>query len=1060
MFAFVASCPSKSAQTQKDGFALVIALVLMSFILMLTLTLSTLMRVESTVARNSLQQMEARQNALLGLQIAIGDLQRWAGVDTRATATAAIAENGGMASPQDSSRHWVGVWNSAPLLPSGAVNAGFGNHLAWLVSGAQPDPLVAPSAGQSFVTLALDENGASSLSAELIDWQAGNRQQGFAYAIMDQSVRAKILPRQRASPDLASERALFPLAVLPPGPFLPEVPELQTAFEASPQGLLTSGILSADMRLRGVDESIPASRFHDWTTTGYGLLTNPVHGGFKKDLTFGMRSGESEPSGLIFPPSAPPAAGFIDPGGPDWLQLRSFVNLGNLVSGNQIPPRPTTPLQVGIHPVVSLFQLYFTPVLEPAGQADEWRLHFLVSPELVLWNPYSVDLAAASYDIIFGRGTFLNNALDRPVSVDGTLVGRFPLRAPSQSMRNWSFQIDAPAIASGEAVVFSAPSLRRYVDANLPGATVVGPNPLYNGIVDGAGFLFDTGFFVTIPESEAATVDVDFSLQGSIQMGFELRLRAGDRMVRGDYLQIPIRIVQANPIVINSSVDDLVSEEANGSGFFVSDTNWAGYKIALRMTRNNYNPPLPQPGQTHKTAWLASNNPAAASMGMSEFEDSSNGLYGNPSYISYSEGDGSSKHIILPDLDGINAFAGYSLSGPVLRAVLYDIPSRLETISNVAMLSHAVLTPWLEQTNFGNIFLQNFLPAQAIANSRIPPRIDPSDTIHALGTPRSSSAFFYDLSYHLNEALWDDWFLSTLTTQSTGGVVFKNPSILPANEDITPAVLIANTASVLYVDGAFNVNSTSREAWRALFHGIFNRAVPLEDDSTQSPPVGEFTISRFYSAGSGARSGAVNVSGGSAFDGSRLFSSEDLDDLAGEVASRVQREGPFFSLATFVNRSLSPRATEDPLEDARMNGLLQRAIFAAGWNDAFYASSYRIVASDYEGYHNEIRDAFVGSTAEGLPQYVTQADFLARVGDRLTTRGDTFTIRVYGESGSINVADRSQVLLEAVVQRNHEFIDSRDPSAMPIQDLTQAVNRQFGRRYHIISIRWLNHADL
>jgi type II secretory pathway component PulK len=78
-------CPQRPSQ---GGFALVIALSLMAFVLLLLLSITTLVQVESQSAAIHMHRMQAEQSALLGLQIALGELQKTAGPDQRVTATA------------------------------------------------------------------------------------------------------------------------------------------------------------------------------------------------------------------------------------------------------------------------------------------------------------------------------------------------------------------------------------------------------------------------------------------------------------------------------------------------------------------------------------------------------------------------------------------------------------------------------------------------------------------------------------------------------------------------------------------------------------------------------------------------------------------------------------------------------------------------------------------------------------------------------------------------------------------------------------------------------------
>ena len=80
---------ARTAQA-RSGFALVIALSLMAFVLLLILSITSFVVVEQQSANIAKQQLAAKQNALVGLQIAIGELQRRLGPDQRATASADI----------------------------------------------------------------------------------------------------------------------------------------------------------------------------------------------------------------------------------------------------------------------------------------------------------------------------------------------------------------------------------------------------------------------------------------------------------------------------------------------------------------------------------------------------------------------------------------------------------------------------------------------------------------------------------------------------------------------------------------------------------------------------------------------------------------------------------------------------------------------------------------------------------------------------------------------------------------------------------------------------------
>lgn len=123
-----------SFHQRRRGFALLVTLVLVAFLVLVLVGLATFTRVETQVADNTQSQAKARQNALAALNIALGKLQETAGPDTRVTATADARE----AAAVDGKRHWVGVWDTA------ATNVA--PDEGWLVSGARPgaSPAVPP----------------------------------------------------------------------------------------------------------------------------------------------------------------------------------------------------------------------------------------------------------------------------------------------------------------------------------------------------------------------------------------------------------------------------------------------------------------------------------------------------------------------------------------------------------------------------------------------------------------------------------------------------------------------------------------------------------------------------------------------------------------------------------------------------------------------------------------------------------------------------------------------------------------------------------------------------
>ncbi len=140
-------------QRPKRGFVLILTLALLGLLVLAVLALSGLVRAGGQLAATGVRQMQARQNALLGLNVALGELQRRAGEDNRVTAMAGVTGIG--AGAGNVTRHWCGVWTDS------------GDFLGWLSSGAQAGGAPAIQAGVPQVKLAADGSvGANSSNSE------------------------------------------------------------------------------------------------------------------------------------------------------------------------------------------------------------------------------------------------------------------------------------------------------------------------------------------------------------------------------------------------------------------------------------------------------------------------------------------------------------------------------------------------------------------------------------------------------------------------------------------------------------------------------------------------------------------------------------------------------------------------------------------------------------------------------------------------------------------------------------------------------------------------------
>ena len=123
----------KTFAKRNSGFALIIALSMMAFVLLLLISTTLLTQVETVNASRALDQLRARENARLGLMLGLGNLQKFAGTDLVITATAdALGEPG--VDYNLNAKYWTGVWTSDE-------NGGVLANPLWLVSGEMPNPL-------------------------------------------------------------------------------------------------------------------------------------------------------------------------------------------------------------------------------------------------------------------------------------------------------------------------------------------------------------------------------------------------------------------------------------------------------------------------------------------------------------------------------------------------------------------------------------------------------------------------------------------------------------------------------------------------------------------------------------------------------------------------------------------------------------------------------------------------------------------------------------------------------------------------------------------------------
>lgn len=365
---------------EKSGFALVIALGLMAFVVLLLISMMTMVRVESSAAATAADTLKARQNALLGLYQAIGALQRQAGPDARVTALADIFDNA-----DASKKHWVEVWNSDVNSPE------FGESLGLLVSGdvaSRETPLTADDA----VMVVSGRQGQLPVEVEAVEIDENAVSDGrFAWWISDEAAKASIaLTEPVPAPD--QHRRLLAASEFEP--------KLMSGFDAVSGPVEWSQAYDRSLVPLLSDEpgfgQAAAALFHDLTPRALGILADVREGGLKRDLTTGLQPGstgmedETGEAGIFGPQWGGSAS--EDPGGPLWEQLRSFYNtrVAAASGSGEVAFQPGSDAEISVAPVLTLGQVYFHAL---KGDVDGNTIRFYALPAFALWNPYQHRLA-------------------------------------------------------------------------------------------------------------------------------------------------------------------------------------------------------------------------------------------------------------------------------------------------------------------------------------------------------------------------------------------------------------------------------------------------------------------------------------------------------------------------------------------------------------------------------------------------------------------------------------------------------------------------------------------
>ena len=1045
----------------RSGFALLITITLLAFLVLLLVSLASLTRVETQVAANGQLVAQARQHALLGLSVALGQLQRHAGPDARVTATAEALSSATVANP-----NLTGVWTS-----SGGGSAA----TSWMVIGSEssgtaaavvlantPDPRDdTVSADQVFLvgntTVAADVTAPTATekagrikvtkrdiyapagATPGLDAAASPKIGRYAWWVGDQGVKASLALADRAdevtyapwNTQTQRRRIRQQIASMPNYFRAGNATTAYTkaGFDPITVGALlgrvaTSGQFAMITPVAGTMPEFARTHWHDFTPVARAVLANTrtdAHAGLMRDLSLAPAelgaafAAYADYAGYMETPGqtlsgAPAAVPAIDDADSPRRRYRLTPSVTSSASD------PVSGLVFGVSPVIAEMVLQFSVEYMSGG---EYRVGTKIY--LGLWNPYTSALVVPDDLAVVVSGLPTINVINRarteskqvdlqadvPAEIrDGAAGGmRFDLRfdAGAQADHNsWLpgriYGWTSKKVADLAAATSAESRILRFYNKNT-NTTDSGRWYYTRGPITGAS----TGIGAVVPSVE----------------------------------KLSIRLENSSGILASYTTPSFGGFEIPSD---TSGTKWFAYAIRLKQ---------PWAGSTDRT-WLKTYDPHDVVLPSTAWDafDPTRGL--DPAQYSSYQVDTALPGSLIYRIQGASSPALSSYND----APLFELP-RLPLLS-VGELQH-----------------------MAISGRRA----------YYLGNSWAGA----------DNALFDRFFLSGLPAAGAGGAPdlasgqpLPNWNLQPTDAGNVATIQAAGALSSRYLlqAGGFNINSVSVAAWRAILSGVrFGNAFVAADIETSaaSPAVGtqktstsvvseKFDADATLGAGTasptffrfpqsaqetyfwkpvvssladarqfpthafrlGVRGSNDSSAAGSTVDASvtaQRLTADQIESLATEIVSRIKSHaaanGPFRTLEEFLG----------PASGADTPSLMEAAIDAAGLNPD------EIKPLDNVSLSGGVYGAGLSSLT------LTQADILTALAPYLRARSDTFMIRTYGETlNPITGETAGKAWLEASVQRFPETVDPADDIARP--------TGAFGRRFKIVSFRWLSPADI
>jgi hypothetical protein len=304
--------------SSRRGFALVVTVSLMVLLAVIAVGLLGLSAVSLRNSGQGLAQAEAQANARLALMIAIGELQKLAGPDTRVTASADIVNpeapplTGVWKSWEGTNHQASGPLTGRPIAPDYGSKktpaAQNGRFVSWLVSGPE-ESVASPMAAASLVnkspsaasvplvssgSLEKDDKRQVHLPPVMLDGKSG----ALAWWVSGENQKARLpVPFKPKTDNAAGWSQLTGSHTVTD----PAVFGLNALLADASPAAKTFTRNTADIFAEQDAANRPSQSFHDLSATSVGLLTNVATGGWRKDFSLLTENWDKQPSsGLEF----------------------------------------------------------------------------------------------------------------------------------------------------------------------------------------------------------------------------------------------------------------------------------------------------------------------------------------------------------------------------------------------------------------------------------------------------------------------------------------------------------------------------------------------------------------------------------------------------------------------------------------------------------------------------------------------------------------------------------------------------------------------------------------